>query len=140
MIVVDTNVISELMRPRPEPAVTRFVATRAEQAMCTTTISEAEILYGIAQMHSGRRQRELAEAAREMFREDFAGRILPFDREAAGHCAALRAARKAAGRPIGMADAMIAAIARSRGAALATRNTADFTGTGVTVLDTWEAA
>jgi predicted nucleic acid-binding protein len=140
VIVVDTNVISELMRLRPEPAVTRFVAARPGHTLATTTISEAEILYGIAQMQAGRRQKGLAEAAEALFREDFAGRILPFDRQAAGHCAALRASRKAAGRPIGMADAMIAAIARSRGAALATRNTADFAGTGLVVLDPWEAA
>src|SRR5262249_34785476 len=102
-----------------------------------TTISQAEFLYGLAILPAGRRRMALEEAARRMFAEDFANRVLPFDSAAAQAFAAIASARRRKGRPIGDLDAQIAAIARSRGAAVATRNVSDFTDCGIEVFDPW---
>jgi toxin FitB len=103
----------------------------------TTTITEAELFYGIALLPDGKRRRSLASVVRLIFEEDLADRVLPFDSAAARAYAEIAATRRRAGRPISEADARIAAIARSRGAALATRNVEDFVGCDLKVLDPW---
>ena len=139
MIVLDTNVVSEVMRPAPSPEVLRWWAGYPASSLFTTTVTQAEILYGIALMAKGRRRQSLESAAKAVFAEDFAERVLPFDSDAAEVFAQIAAASRARGRPMTQLDAQIAAIAHSRGAALATRNTADFERRGVRLLNPWKA-
>ena len=105
--------------------------------MFLSAVTQAEILYGIALVPEGKRRDGLAQAARTAFETYFRARILPFDSEAAEALAVLAAGHRPGGRPISQADAQIAAIARSRGAALATRNVADFAGCGVEIVNPW---
>lgn len=135
MIVIDTNVLSELMRAKPAPAVVSWFEARPVESLFTTAITQAEILYGVAVLPRGRRRRALEEAVAGMFSDDLAGHVLPFDGAAAEAYAIIAAARRRAGQPISQLDAQIAAIARSRGSELATRNVSDFRGCGITVLD-----
>ncbi len=137
MIVLDTNVLSELMRPEPAEAVVRWVAGQPVSQLFTTSVTQAEIGYGLALMSLGARRRALEAAVERMFSEDFGGRILPFDTAAAHEYPTIVAMRKQKGEPIAAFDAMIAAIARSRGAAVATRNVKDFENCGITVIDPW---
>ncbi len=137
MIVLDTNVVSELMRPMPSPAVETWMSAQPAAGMFISAVAEAELRYGLALLPEGQRQRRLLAQAEAMLAEDFAGRILPFDSAAAEAYAPIAAARRLAGRPISQAHAQIAAIAASRGAAIATRNVTDFTGCGIVVLDPW---
>jgi toxin FitB len=139
MIVLDTNVLSETWRPAPSPKVLAWMRSQPMSALFTTTITEAELFYGIALLPDSKRRRALEAAVSLIFAEDLAGRVLPFDSAAAREYAGIAAARRHAGRPIAEADAQIAAIARSRGAAVATRNGEDFAGCGVTVVSPWEA-
>ena len=139
MIVLDTNVDSELMKSAPEPAVMAWVDAIPGATMFLSSVTQAEILYGVALVPEGKRRQGLALAARTAFETYFRGRILPFDSEAAEAFAELAAGRRRAGRPISQADAQIAAIARSRGAVLATRNVPDFEGCGVEIVDPWGA-
>lgn len=138
MIVLDTNVISEMMRPKPVPEVSAWFARHTASALFTTTLTQAEILYGMALLPAGKRRTAIETAAKAVFEEDFAGRVLPFDSHAAAHFADIAAARRSRGQPISQIDAQIAAIARSRAAAIATRNGRDFAGCGVTLIDPWE--
>ena len=137
MIVLDTNVISELFLLRPSSAVESWVADQPTALLFTTTVTEAEILYGARLLPDGKRRRDLLAAIEPIFWEDFAGRVLPFDREAADAYATLAVERRQSGRPISQFDAQIAGIALSRGAAVATRNVADFEGIGLTIIDPW---
>lgn len=137
MFVLDTNILSALMSPQPAPQVAAWVAAQSPDALFTTTISQAEIMSGLAIMPEGRRRSALGAAARAMFEEDFAGRILSFDAVAASNYAALFALRRQAGRPIATLDLMIAAIARAQGATVVTRDTGGFDGCGLTLLDPW---
>lgn len=137
MIVLDTNVLSELLRSEPERRVIEWIETQPDTSLFTTTVTQGEILLGIAVLPSGRRRSALASAARAIFEEDLAARVLPFDGDAAVAFAEIGAARRATGRPISQLDAMIAAIAQSRGAVLATRNTRDFERCGVDLIDPW---
>jgi predicted nucleic acid-binding protein len=137
MILLDTNVVSELMRPAPSRAVESWVSTQPAAGMFISAITEAELRYGLALLPDGQRQRRLLVQAEAMLAEDFAGRILPFDSAAAAAYARIAAARRLSGRPISQPDAQIAAIAASRGAAIATRNVPDFQGCGVALLDPW---
>ena len=139
MIVLDTNILSELMRPNPEELVCGWLATQPAASVFTTTINEAEVLYGVALLPRGARRTELETAVSEMFREDFAGRLLTFDSDAAHAYAAIASKRKRSGRPIAQFDAQIASICNSRGAELATRNVKDFTDCGITLVNPWEA-
>ena len=136
MIVLDTNVLSEEMKPAPEPAVHGWLARQNPLDLFTTAVTEAEILYGVAIKPDGRRKRNL-EAAAQRVLELFAGRILPFDSAAAREFAQIVTDRRRAGMPIEDFDAQIAAITRSRGMTLATRDLQDFVGTGVQVVDPW---
>ncbi|GGJ65114.1 ribonuclease VapC [Sphingopyxis bauzanensis] len=108
--------------------------------MFVTTVTQAEILFGIAILDPGRRRDDLQSAAMAMFAEDFAGRIVGFDVDAAPVFAAIAAERRQLGRPISQFDAQIAAIARSRGAALATRNIRDFEACDIELIDPWRVA
>jgi len=139
VIVLDTNVISELMRPVPEPAVEIWVGAQTAAGLFISAITEAELRYGLALLPDGRRRERLLAQLEAMLAEDFAGRILPFDSAAAGTYAAIAAARRQTGRPISQADAQIAAIAASRGAAIATRNVSDFIECRIAVLNPWES-
>jgi len=137
VIVLDTNVVSELMRSMPSPAVETWMSAQPAAGMFISAVAEAELRYRLALLPEGQRQRRLLAQAEAMLAEDFAGRILPFDSAAAEAYAPIAAARRLAGPPISQADAQIAAIAASRGAAIATRNVTDFTECGIVVLDPW---
>lgn len=131
MIVVDTNVISELMRREPNPAVLAWMAAQPRAELYTTRINQAEILYGIAALPEGRRRTALNAAASAMFDEDFAGRILPFEARAAARYPEIVLGRRQAGTPIDKFDALIAAVALAVGADIATRDTGGFAGAGL---------
>jgi predicted nucleic acid-binding protein len=138
MVVLDTNVISELMRPEPDLAVLRWVAAQPRAALYTTDINRAEILYGIAMLPEGRRRTALAAAAEAMFTEDLAGHILPFNGLAASRYAAVVVARRRAGNPVEGFDALIAATALVAEANVATRDTGGFDGCGLTLINPWD--
>ena len=140
MLVLDTNVASELMRPAPASTVATWVSTRNAKDHYLTAVSEAELLYGVAIMPAGRRRNMLEVSMNRWLDQGFAERILPFDSAAAHVYAEIASDRRRAGRPIGEADCQIAAISRSRGGVLVTRNVRDFEGTGVDVVDPWKAA
>ncbi|RZQ59949.1 type II toxin-antitoxin system VapC family toxin [Amycolatopsis suaedae] len=137
MIILDTNVVSELMRQAPEPAVVAWADRRSAGELFLTAVTAAELLHGVARLPAGKRRSALTEHIRGLLDTDFDGRILPFTADAAVEYAVVIAARERAGRPITVADAQIAAIARVYGATLATRNVADFAGTGVALADPW---
>ena len=139
MFILDTNVASELMRLEPTPAVAAWIAERDAQEMYLTAVSEAELRYGVAIMPAGKRRSALEVAMTRWLDEGFRERIFPFDSTAARAYAEIAAQRRQAGRPIGEADCQIAAICRSRGAVLVTRNMRHFSGTGVDVVDPWSA-
>lgn len=138
MIVLDTNVISEVLRPAPEPKVLDWLDEQSPNSIFTTAVTRGEILYGIRLLSDGQRRRRLWTAALAIFGEDFAGRVLSFDSDAADIYAEIGASRRAAGRPISQFDATIAAITRSHGAKLATRNAKDFDGCGIDVINPWD--
>ena len=139
MIIVDTNVLSELMKPEPTLRVVEWVAAQPPASLFTTTITQAEILFGVALLAPGERRGVLEQAVAAMFEEDLDGRVLSFDSASAYAYATVCAERRQAGRPIAQFDAQIAAIARSRGAAVATRNVADFEGYGLPLHNPWNA-
>ena len=138
MIILDTNVVSELMKAVPEPAVLGWIDGLPMASVFLSSVSQGEILYGVALVPPGKRQDGLLSAAHAAFETYFRGRILPYDSEAAEAYAEIAANRRQAGRPISQFDAQIAAIARSRGAELATRNIADFEDCGVELINPWE--
>ena len=138
MIVLDTNVISELTRHSPTPGVVSWLDSLTATEVSTTAITAAELLYGVARLPSGRRKARLEAAVHGLLTEDFQGRILPFEERAAGRYAEVVAARERIGRPIGQADAQIAAICRTIHGTLATRNTADFEKTGIELVNPWQ--
>ncbi len=137
MLVLDTNVVSELMRERPNPDVLRWVDNQLTDNLFVTSVTEAEIRTGIAILPEGERQRGLAASAERLFSVLFSERILPFDSDAARAYAMLAADRRVAGRPISQSDCQIAAIARCRGASVATRDVDDFEGSGIEVINPW---
>jgi toxin FitB len=136
MIIVDTNVVSELMRPSPSLVVVSWVR-RNERELYTTSITLAEIRYGIERLADGRRKGLLRSTAEEVF-ADFQERVLPFDAAAAVAYAMVVSDRDRAGLPIDGFDAQIASICRAHRAALATRNSKDFRETGIEVIDPWQ--
>jgi len=138
MIVLDTNVLSEAMRPTPSAHVLRWLTSQPASRLFTTAVTHAEILYGVELLPKGKRRIALAAAVAAMFEQDFAGRILPFDGDAAVAFSRIAASRRSLGRPMSQADAQIAAIVRSRGAVLATRNTGDFDDCGIVLVNPWK--
>lgn len=136
MIILDTNVVSELMRAEPAPQVASWVRDRDRRELRTTAITLAEVRYGIARLPDGRRKQVLLAAADEIFLT-FEDQVLPVDTAAAEHYAAIASSRERAGKPIAGFNALIAAVCRSQSAALATRNVSDFDGTGIEVIDPW---
>jgi toxin FitB len=137
VIIVDTNVVSELMRPSPDSQVREWVSAQAPGELCITAITVAEIRYGLERLADGRRKQSLLAAATELFAA-FSDYIQPFDADAAIWYATIVAHRDRLGMPIDGFDAQIAAICRTRSAALATRNARDFQQTGIDVIDPWQ--
>ncbi len=137
MIILDTNVVSELMRPVYASAISHSLSKYSADELHSTSITLAEILYGIELLPAGKRKSELLAGAERLFRVVLDGRILPFDESAAQDFSRVAAGRRAAGRPISELDAQIAAIASVHDATLATRNTADFEGCGIRLVNPW---
>ena len=138
MVILDTNVISEVLRPAPDAAVGNWMEKQAVAELSTTAVCEAELLLGAALLPQGRRRKELEQSIVTILQRLFVGRILPFDRAAANAYAEVASARRRIGRPISTLDAQIAAIARAHGASVATRNVADFADCGIDVVDPWQ--
>lgn len=137
MIILDTNVISELIRRSPSPDVLRTVRSFPSSDLYTTVITEAEIRLGLAILPHGRKRAALQTQIDLILREDFMGRILPFDCGAAQAYARIVAARRAAGHPISLFDAQIAAIVQTQQGILVTRNARDFEGCEFDVINPW---
>jgi len=139
-IILDTNVLSELMRPQPDQAVKAWFAERTDTVFYVSTITQAEILLGIALLPSGKRREGLAAAAEGMFSQDFAERCLSFDTACSARYAAIVSGRRRAGHSTSTEDALIAAIALTHRYALATRNTKDFLHIdGLTLYNPWQS-
>ena len=136
MIVLDTNVVSELMRAEPDPQIAMLVRSRDRRELCTTSVTLAEIRYGITRLPDGRRKEILLAAADDIFGA-FGDQVLPVDAAAAEQYAVIASSRERAGRPMPGFDALIASVCKSSGAALATRNLPDFEGTGIELVDPW---
>lgn len=138
MILLDTNVLSEVMRPVPEPRVLAWLDSRADTDLWISAVTVAEVLLGIELLPAGKRRDQLSGIAERTFEEEFAERCLPFDALAAGKYASIVAKRTRQGRPVGVEDAQIAAIALAAGLTLATRNARDFAGIeGLAVTNPW---
>ena len=137
MIILDTNVLSELLRPDPARQVERWLAALDGTKVYFTTVGEAELRHGVAILPAGKRRNALSTAIEGLLEEDFRDRILSFDRPAARAYATIAAERRAAGRPISQFDCQIAAIARAHEATVATRNTSDYEGCGIALIDPW---
>ncbi len=139
MFLLDTNVLSAIMSAHPPAEVAAWMSAQPTDLLVTAAVCQAEILSGLAIMPDGRRRSALEAAARAMFRDDFQNRILPFDKAPAEAYAEIFATRRRAGRPSATIDLMIAAIARVHRAGVVTRNTADFDGCNLTVINPWVA-
>lgn len=137
MIILDTNVVSELMRAVPSPAVGKSLSKYSAEQLCSTSVTLAEILYGIELLPAGKRKLELLAGADRLFKVVLSGRTLPFDELAAQHFSRIAADRRRRGKPMAEFDAQIAAIASANSAALATRNTTDFEGCGIRLVNPW---
>ena len=140
MLIVDTNVISELMRPAPAGSVAQWFEEQPLERLAITAVTVGEILYGLDLLPDGRRKADLAGRFATVLQRAFSGYVLPFDDAAAAVYARIRGERDRAGRPIGINDAMIAAIARTRSGTVAIRNVADFEHCGVGIIDPWTAS
>jgi predicted nucleic acid-binding protein len=138
MILLDTNVISETMRERPNSSVSAWLDSQPRKKLWTASVVIAELLAGIESMPAGRKQQALREAVEDMVLDDFCGQIFPFNLPAARQYAQILATRQRMGRPIREMDAQIAAIACVQGATLVTRDVNDFAGCNLTVVNPWE--
>jgi predicted nucleic acid-binding protein len=138
MIVLDTNVISEAMKPEPHPAVRAWLNAQAAQTLYLSSVTLAELLFGIAALPAGRRKDMLAKVLDGLL-ELFRGRVLPFDTDAARHYAELAVLARTGGRGFPTPDGYIAAIAASRGFIVASRDTAPYEAARVTVINPWDA-
>ena len=139
-VLLDTNVVSELIRRSPNPAVEKWATGHSLEDLFFSAVGEAELRYGAAILPVGRRRETLVSDIERMLSDAFEDRVLPFDSEAARAYADIAATRRSAGRPLAPTDCQIAAIACSRNMAVATRNVRDFEDIGVEVIDPWEAA
>ena len=137
MIILDTNVLSELMRPAPAERVLHWIAIQESALLYTTSVTQAEILHGVRALPAGRKRKTLEQAVATMFEEDFAQRVLPFASEAARAYAVIVTERSRLGRPISQFDAQIAAITQVNNARLATRNGRDFERCEISLCDPW---
>jgi len=140
MFLLDTNILSAIISLRPVPEVATWIANQPDELLFTATICQAEILSGIAILPDGRRRRDLEMAAWAMFADDFDGRVLAFDMEAAAAYADIFAARRGAGLGTAPLDLIIAAIARANDASVVTCDVGGFEGYGVTVINPWALA
>jgi toxin FitB len=140
LIVLDTNVVSEMMRPAPDANVLNWLNVQVADELWLNSVVVSELMFGIARLPGGARKRELADTFAAMLSEDFAGRVLSFDLEAAVIYAALAAGCEAKGRPVAMADGQIAAVCLAHGAKLASRNSKHFEGLGLLLVNPWDAA
>lgn len=139
MYLLDTNVLSELMSTRgPDERVAAWVGQADAEALYTSSITRAEIAFGVTLLPDGRRRDQLTALSSEIFELDFAGRVLPFDSEAATIYGTILAHRRELGRPMGELDGQIASIAKLRGLAIVTRNTRDFESCDVALFDPWQ--
>ncbi len=139
MVVLDTNVLSEALKPSPDRGVLRWLSEQDPDVVFTTAITQAEILYGVEMLPAGKRRNRLYAAVERLFAEEFAGRILPFDVESALVYPKIVAGRERRGRPISQFDAVIASVCRSRTASIATRNTSDFEDCELAIINPWDA-
>ena len=139
MLILDTNVLSEILRPTPDAAVLVWLEAQPRSQLFTTAITRAEILYGISLLSKGPRRQKLQTVARAIFDEDLEDKVLAFDGPAADQSAQIAARRTQAGKPISQLDAMIAAIAKAQQARLATRNIRDFVDCDIQIIDPWTA-
>lgn len=137
MIVLDTNVLSEALRPSPEKGVLRWLAEQNREAIFITAITQAEILYGVEMLPAGKRRNGLHATVERLFVDEFAERILPFDSESARVYPKIVAKRAHLGRPISQFDALIASVCRSRNATIAARNVGDFEDCGLSIINPW---
>lgn len=140
MILLDTNVVSELMRTRPHERVQAFLSAQRLETLFLPSLVVAEIRYGLARLPEGARRAGLHDLFERFLAEGFLDRILPFDEGCAARYARARATREAAGRPAALADALIAGTALAHGATLATRNVPDFEGYGLSLVNPWDAS
>lgn len=138
MILLDTNVLSELMKTDRSEQVVDWINEKPIQSLFITAITQAEVLYGISLLPNGKRKTGIKKAAKALFSSDFSGRILSFDSSSTYNFATIAAERRKSGQPISQFDAQIAAIARTWGCTLATRNVRDFNGCGIDVVNPWE--
>ena len=137
MIILDTNVLSEFMRAVPNPAVMDWIVQQVSSEIFVTTITQAEMYYGLALLPMGKRRSDMERAVQQMFEQDFPARILSFDSAAALEYAKLASFRRQIGKPIAQADAQIAAITLSKNAVLATRNISDFCDCQLNLVNPW---
>jgi len=137
VIILDTNVISEIIRAEPSPAVMNWMESQSRAMLFTTTLTRAELLYGMAILPDSPRKMEKERIIKDILNIDFHEKMLPFDKDAADCYAEITAVRKKSGSPISQFDAMIAAITQSRGAKLATRNIKDFIHCGISIINPW---
>ncbi len=140
MIILDTNIISEIMRPAAEERVMAWLRKQPLKLLATTAVTVAEIRYGLGRLPEGQRRRNLEERFRSFLTRGFYDRIMAFDAAAAEAYSLIVVARERAGRPIDAFDAMIAAIARMNGASVATRDVSGFEGCGVDIINPWDEA
>ncbi len=140
IVLVDTNVVSELIRKAPDPAVEAWAAGHTLEDLFFSAVGEAELRFGAAILPAGRRRATLISDIERMLRDAFEDRVLPFDSQAAREYADIAAMRRCAGRTVAPADCQIAAIARSRDMAVATRNVRDFEDIEIEIVDPWTAA
>lgn len=138
MTILDTNVVSEIMRPVPAPAVLRWISDQISEELHLTAITVAEVLYGIELLPPGKRREVLRAGAEQLFQGIFTDRILTFDARAARELSQIASSRRKQGRPMSEFDAQIAAIARAKNAIIATHDTGDFEGCGVRLVNPWE--
>ena len=137
MILLDTNVLSALMRDPPDAAVVRWLDEQVPERVWTTAVNAFEVRFGLARMAEGRKRRVLEEAFEAVLRDDLAGRVAPIDRAAAEAAGLLAARREAAGRTVDVRDTLIGGVALARRAAVATRNLRHFDDLETGVLDPW---
>lgn len=138
MILLDTNVVSELLRSEIDPRVDSWLSVQDSTKFVISVITEAELYYGVEILPVGRRRDRLTALIKDILQYEFAGRILPFDSSAARSFALIGASRKAAGLPISHSDCMIAAVAHSQEVIVATRNIKDFEGCGIKLINPWQ--